>query len=99
MSVPLQEDRFALRNPLLRQAPKRYQILLFACGRHVNSETDMLKSDEHAGVSKDLKNQPDSLSLVQTNQGNKGDNISIWRYDYMADTIIQLRKIKIDTLT
>jgi hypothetical protein len=74
-------------------------IFLYACGGQVDSKTDILQSDENVSDSKGFLNKTDSLSLVQKDQENKDDNISIWIYDCMADTIIQMRKINRDTLT
>lgn len=74
-------------------------IFLFACGSQVDSKTDILQSDEDVSDTKGLINKTDSLSFVQTDQEKEVDNISIWIYDCMADTIVQVRKIKRDTLT
>ncbi len=74
-------------------------IFLFACGSQIDSKIDSFQSDGNVSDTKTLINKTDSLSLVQTNQERKDDNISIWIYDCMADTIIQVRKVKGDTLT
>jgi alpha-N-acetylglucosamine transferase len=70
-------------------------MFLYACGSQDNSKTE--KPQSYQNISETKNN--DSLSLIRTDQEIKDDNVSIWIYDYMADTIIQLRKLKRDTLT
>lgn len=68
---------------------------LYACSNKESSKTDKLQSHENFSDTRDN----DSLSLVRIDQEITDDNISIWIYDYIADTIIQVRKLKRDTLS
>ena len=74
-------------------------FFLSACGNQENSKTDKKHSRKNENVIIDTLNQADNPSDVKTGNAEIDDNSSIWVYDYMADTIIQLRTVKKEILT
>lgn len=66
-------------------------IFLTACGNHENSKIDVK-------VEKEKIYPIDSASLVENEKVEIDDKISIWIYDCMVDTIIQVRMVDKDTL-
>ena len=74
-------------------------FFLSACGNQENSKKDKKHSQENENIIKDSLNQADNSSHVKTDNVEVDDNISIWIYDSMVDTVIQVRTVKKDTLT
>ena len=70
-----------------------------ACGNQGNSKTDKKHSQKVERIAKDTLSQADIPSHVKTNEVESGDSTSIWIYDCMVDTIIQVRTVKKDILT
>ena len=74
-------------------------FFLSACGNQQNSKTDKKRSQENEYITKDSANQADYPGQVKTGKVEADDNVPIWIYDYMVDTIIQVRTVKKDALT
>ena len=72
-------------------------IFLSACVNHENSKTD--KNNTHEKVEKEKINLKDSANLMENDIVEINDNISLWIYDCMVDTIIKTRAVDRDTLT
>lgn len=74
-------------------------FFLSACGNQESSKTDKNSSQNNENITEDTLNQTDDPSHAKTDNDEIDDDISIWVYDCMVDTIIQVRSVKKDTLT